>query len=47
MMTTNGATEHEHDLRVVSLHYDEGITARELECSTCGYVWFEAVSRDG
>lgn len=47
MTTTNDSTEHSHDLRLVTMHFDEGVTAREFECSTCGWVWFEAASRDG
>jgi len=47
MTAAGGTTEHTHDLRLVTMHFDEGVTAREFECSTCGWVWFEAASRDG
>lgn len=37
-----GAMAHEHDLRLISVDYDDaGRAVREYECTSCDTVWFD------
>ncbi len=33
--------DHDHDLRLVQVVYEEGQQTREFECSQCGRTWYE------
>lgn len=33
--------EHDHDLRLVQIDYEEGIQTREYACLECGGTWYE------
>lgn len=32
---------HEHELRLVAVAHEEGLSTREYECAACGLTWFE------
>jgi hypothetical protein len=31
---------HEHELRLVAVHQEDGASTREFRCETCQAVWF-------
>lgn len=33
--------EHDHDLRLVQIDYEEGLQTREYVCRECGGTWYE------
>ena len=33
--------EHDHDLRLVQVDYEEGQQTREYLCRECGVTWYE------
>ena len=35
-----GADPHDHDLRLVATHLEDGTSVQEFRCAECGAVWF-------
>lgn len=37
---STGCPPHDHVLRLVAVHLEDGYATRELACDSCGAVWF-------
>lgn len=35
------AAPHEHELRLVAVAHEEGLSTSEYQCAGCGLTWFE------
>jgi hypothetical protein len=36
-----GEAAHEHELRLVAVAHEEGLSTSEYQCTGCGLTWFE------
>lgn len=40
-LVAGGAVAHDHDLRLVAVVHEEGLSTSEYHCTGCGLTWFE------